>query len=348
MAAIDEAKKNDLRVFVHATRLNGAKLAIKAGADVLVHGVSGRSDIEFSEMLRDSNVVLIPTMVVSGNYSRTFAQDFKPTKEDFEISNPFILGEIFDTEHLTEEAYWQQSIDNYPRIKKVLEIADTNNMANIELMKRYENTIATGTDAGNIGTLHASSYYDEILAMKKAGMSNLDLLKASTINGANAVGKADEIGSIEVGKMADLVILEDNPLIDIENLKSIQTIIKSGQMHDPSEILPMSPEILAQQQLNAYNAGDIDAFMAPYSEDVEIYNFPDQLRSKGKDEMRPGYERMFANTPNLHCELLNRMVLGNTVIDHERITGISDRPPFEAIAIYKIENNKIAKVYFAR
>jgi imidazolonepropionase-like amidohydrolase len=348
MAAIDEAKKNNLRVFAHATRLIGAKMAIKAGANVLVHGVSGWSDIEFSEMLRDSNVVLIPTLVVSRNYSRTFAQDFVPSKEDFEISNPFILGEIFDTEHLTEEERWSQAIQSYPRVKEALTRIDSNNMLNIELNLRYGNTIATGTDAGNIGTLHASSYYDEIAALQKAGLSNLEILRASTLNGAIAANQQSVLGSIEVGKLADLVLLDKNPLIDLENLKRIDLVLKSGKVHHVDSILIDTPEILAQRQLNGYNAGDIDAFMEPYSEDVEIYNFPDELRSKGKDKMLPGYQRMFENNPYLHCELLDRMVYGNTVIDKERITGIEGRDAFEALAIYKIENNKIAKVYFVR
>ncbi len=57
---------------------------------------------------------------------------------------------------------------------------------------------------------------------------------------------------------------------------------------------------------------------------------------------------MFQQFPDLHCELVNRMVLGNTVIDQERITGLPGADYLEAIAVYKIEDNKIAKVYFIR
>ena len=110
--------------------------------------------------------------------------------------------------------------------------------------------------------------------------------------------------------------------------------------------IKVTPESLVQQQLEAYNKGDIDAFLEPYSENIEVYNFPNQLRSKGIENMRPTYTAMFSKYPNLHCELVNRTILNNTVIDHERISGISDMDVFEAIAIYKIENRKIAKVYF--
>lgn len=121
---------------------------------------------------------------------------------------------------------------------------------------------------------------------------------------------------------------------------------KDNQYKTNNSIIPNSPEDLVQQQLDGYNARDIDAFLAPYSEEVEIYNFPNELRDKGKEKIKPGYEAFFARCPDLHCELVNRTVLGNTVIDHEKITGIPNMEFLEAIAIYKIENGKIAKVYF--
>lgn len=108
---------------------------------------------------------------------------------------------------------------------------------------------------------------------------------------------------------------------------------------------PMTPEQLAQQQLDGYNARDIELFLKPYSKDIEIYKFPNSLSSKGKAKMRENYQSMFDNTPDLHCELVSRMVMGNTVIDQEKVTGFAGGV-LEAMAIYKIENNKIAKVYF--
>lgn len=106
----------------------------------------------------------------------------------------------------------------------------------------------------------------------------------------------------------------------------------------------ITPETLAQKQLEAYNAHDIDAFVEPYADDVEIYGFPDKLLYKGKETMRKDYGEFFKNAPKLHCELKNRIIQGNTVIDKEYVTGAGK--PFEAVAVYQIENNKIKKVYF--
>ena len=133
---------------------------------------------------------------------------------------------------------------------------------------------------------------------------------------------------------------------DLENLKSIEQIYHKGAQLQPKEIISDSPEALAQMQLNAYNAHDLEAFLEPYSEDVEIYTFPNELSSKGKDAMREGYGQMFQNLPDLHCELVSRVVQGNTVIDQEKVIFAKDKPASDAIAIYKIIDGKIAKVYF--
>jgi hypothetical protein len=84
-------------------------------------------------------------------------------------------------------------------------------------------------------------------------------------------------------------------------------------------------EKLAQDQLVAYNSRNIDAFIKQYSDDVKIYNFP-----------------------NLHCELLARIIQIDTVIDHEMVTFIVDKPKLFTIAIYKIKDDKISEVYFIK
>lgn len=116
---------------------------------------------------------------------------------------------------------------------------------------------------------------------------------------------------------------------------------------DPSAVVSSTPAALAQQQLDGYNNGDIEAFLKPYSDDVRVYSFPDTLLYTGKAEMRSRYAKLFSRRPNLRCEILKRTVLGRTVIDHERITGYSQNgPPGEAIAIYRVTDGRIVEVYF--
>ncbi len=107
-----------------------------------------------------------------------------------------------------------------------------------------------------------------------------------------------------------------------------------------------SPAYLAQAQLDAYNAHDIDAFVSVYADSVEVYEFPNKLILKGKDNMYQSYKSFFDVTPDLHCELVTRVVQGNTVIDKEHVTGLNDGSEIKTVAIYKIVAGKIEKVYF--
>jgi hypothetical protein len=105
-------------------------------------------------------------------------------------------------------------------------------------------------------------------------------------------------------------------------------------------------EKLAQEQLDAYNNRNIEAFLKPYADNVKVFNFPNEFQYEGKENMRSRYQNMFANSPDLHCNLVKRMVMGNTVIDQEEVIRKKGDPVFHAIAIYKIIEGKIAEVYF--
>jgi hypothetical protein len=106
-----------------------------------------------------------------------------------------------------------------------------------------------------------------------------------------------------------------------------------------------TPEQLVQRQLDAYNKRDIDAFMETYSDSVKLFQFPNRLTTKGKEQMRMGYKSFFEANPNLNCEIKNRIVQGNIVIDQERVTGLQNGAIIEATAIYVVEKGKIKEVY---
>ncbi len=107
---------------------------------------------------------------------------------------------------------------------------------------------------------------------------------------------------------------------------------------------------LVQRQLDAYNAHDLDGFIATYSPDIEIFEITDAAtpRMTGLAGMREVYGEMFATIPNLHCNLGNRIAEGAYVIDHEIcIMGEPSDPPERAIAIYQVEGGLIRRVWFA-
>ncbi len=346
-AIIDEAHKNNLKVAVHATQRITAQLAVENGADFLVHSVDDEIlKQDFVQLMKKNKVVLCPTLVVHGGYVKTFGQNLNFSSYELKTADPQQLGSLVDLKHLSDTLLVNnyKSLGNSNEMLADLKTADSIAMVNLKMLLDAGVTIATGTDAGNLGTLHVSSYQAELKAMQKSGMSNWQILKASTINGAKILDKQNEFGSVSVGKKANLILLDANPIADLENLTKIDRVINKGKIFTPEEVLKDSPEDLAQRQLNAYNFRNIDGFLEPYADDVEVYTFPNTLRFKGKEAMRKSYAPMFENTPNLHCELVNRIVQGNTVIDQERVQFGSKI--LEAVAIYQIENGKIKKVYF--
>ena len=105
-------------------------------------------------------------------------------------------------------------------------------------------------------------------------------------------------------------------------------------------------EALAQNQLDAYNARDLAHFVAVYSEDVRLYRPPaSEPFVVGKAALAELYATQRFNLPGLHAERVNRMVLGNKVIDHERISGVRTQP-FEVAAVYEVNDVLICNAWF--
>jgi len=346
-AIIDEAHKNGLKVAVHATQRITAQLAVENGCDFLVHSVDDEIlKKDFVQLLKKNKTILCPTLKVMQGYANTFGQNTKMSNYELLKSDPNQLGSLLDLKHLPDTLLinkYKTSTNSKASVERFNK-ADSISMTNLKILSDAGVLIATGTDAGNIGTLHASSYLNELRAMKKSGMNNWQILQASTINGAKILNKESEFGSVAIGKKANLILLDANPVQDLENITKINRVINKGMVFDPMKLVKDLPETLAQRQLNAYNFRNIEAFLEPYADDVEVYTYPDKLVFKGKETMRKNYSKMFENTPNLHCELLGRIVQGNIVIDKERVQF--GEKIIEATAIYHIKNNKISKVYF--
>lgn len=113
---------------------------------------------------------------------------------------------------------------------------------------------------------------------------------------------------------------------------------------------PSAAEALVQRQLDAYNAHDLEAFIATYSPDAELFDLPDasQPHTQGHAAMSEVYGRMFESSPKLRCEIAKRIVEGPYVIDHEICDlGEAGAPPMRAAAIYQVENGLIRRVWFA-
>lgn len=107
-----------------------------------------------------------------------------------------------------------------------------------------------------------------------------------------------------------------------------------------------TPEELVQAQVDAYNARDVEAFLAVYAEEVVLVN-DGKERTLAKAALRAGYGKLFAENPGLRCVVLRRESAGNSVIDDERVDGLADGAQRNARATYEIENGLIRRVSFS-
>ena len=110
--------------------------------------------------------------------------------------------------------------------------------------------------------------------------------------------------------------------------------------------LPPDPAALIQKQLEAYNARDIEALLATYAADAEVFEHPSKLLASGAAALRERFSARFQE-PNLHATLLNRIVMGSMVVDYEEVRRTFPEGPgkIRLIMIYEVREGKIAKAW---
>ena len=110
----------------------------------------------------------------------------------------------------------------------------------------------------------------------------------------------------------------------------------------------LKPVDLIQAQFDAYNAQDLDAYCAFFSDDVIVADYNGAVTVSGIDAYRAKYAQVFAEFPLNKAQLLNRMVVGATVVDHERVARAPGGASFEVICIYTLADGRIVRVDFAK
>jgi hypothetical protein len=120
--------------------------------------------------------------------------------------------------------------------------------AMVETMQRVGGALMAGTDVGLPYLFPGFSLHDELALLVEAGLTSLEALQAATRNTARAVGLGNELGTVEVGKLADLVLLEADPLADITNTTRIAAVVANGRLFEKSELQRL---LMAAQQTDA-------------------------------------------------------------------------------------------------
>src|SRR5277367_3543145 len=186
---VEEAHKQKLKVAAHATTPEGIKNAITAGVDSIEHGFG--ADRESLEMMKAHGTFLVPTVGVV----------------DAQL-------ELHKNVPLTPEQ--QHRLDEFLQgIQQSLQQAFSMGVK-----------IASGFDASSPAGQGRNA--DQLVAMAKRGIPPLEVIRAATLNGAELMGWREDVGAIEVGKYADLVAVEGNPLTDIAVLQKVEFVMKGG------------------------------------------------------------------------------------------------------------------------
>ena len=237
-AAGEEARRLDVPLIVHATGLREAKAALKAGARLLVHSVWDQAvDDEFLQLALDNKTIYCPTLTVRSGYNRMFAaalSGVEPKVDDPQgCADQQIRDRVAETARAGAGQMTQQDLDRRLASEKEARAVMYDNLKRVH---RAGIPVAMGTDAGNPLTLHGPSVYAEMEAMQEAGLSAMEVLVASTRGGAMAMGRDNDLGTVEPGKIADLLVVEADPTTTIANLRKPRYVVRAGVLRGIEEL----------------------------------------------------------------------------------------------------------------
>ena len=234
-ALVTEAHREGLKVYAHAPMLAQAKESLRAGVDGLLHGIiDAPVDSEFMDLMKRNQAVYVPTLslyedvadVAAWGRRQALQADRGPTNA---VANEFTSPEVV--------RIFGSFLDKAPSAKAQLPTQREN-------LKRIFDAgvpVVMGTDTGFFGVVLGVATQIELALMVEAGMAPEAVLRAATINAARMIGRDKDSGSIEAGKVADLLVLDANPLEDIRNIRRIFRVIKGGVVHEPAQLLSAVP-----------------------------------------------------------------------------------------------------------
>jgi imidazolonepropionase-like amidohydrolase len=221
-AVIDEAHKKGLRVAVHLFYLADAKSALDAGADFIAHSIRDADvDAEVIAALKKRSVCVCPTLMREVS---TFVYESTP---------PFFADPFFQkhadapTVAALKEPARQEAMKKSPaaqRYKTALEVASRN----LKKLSDAGVTIAMGTDTGPPARFQGYFEQMELELMAKAGLTPRQVLASATRDAARCMRIDKDLGTLEAGKWADFVVLNADPLSDIKNTRTIDSVWIAG------------------------------------------------------------------------------------------------------------------------
>ena len=213
-AIIDEVHNRDLKLAAHIVYLEDAKEIIRNGGDLIAHSVRDEPvDRELIDLMLDRNICITPTLTREVSvFVYAERPDFFDDPFFLEYANPEVIEQLERPE--VQQVFTGRAADYF---KDALPLAKENMVA----LNNAGVRVAMGTDSGPPARFQGYFEHMEMEMMQDAGMSAAEILRSATRYAAECMGIDDELGTLEEGKWADFVVVEENPFEDITNLRSI-------------------------------------------------------------------------------------------------------------------------------
>ncbi len=218
-----------IRTTVHTSSEYRARQAIFAGTDTLAHPIiQGPVTDEFARLMGTKKIPMVTTLMIGENYSRLAEH---PEYLDEPLYQATLTADEIETLKTEKRKEYQERKWTW-----WMKIMTTIAQENLRKISEAGGVLVAGTDHTTGPALHR-----ELELLADAGIPASDIIRIATLNGAIFLGKERELGSIEEGKIADLVLLAADPTTDINNAKKIVQVIKGGQLIDRSKLnLPIN------------------------------------------------------------------------------------------------------------
>ena len=223
-AIIDEAHRHGLRVMAHINAAEDTKTLVRAQLDGITHIARDPYDEETLRLMARQGTIVAPTLV-----QRRKALIFK---EDVGLlEDPLVRAALGQEADNLKQATAAAKPETLESMRASYEQAKEN----VRQLYQAGVTLVVGTDAGTNFAPMGVVTHEEIAAFVDAGLSPMEALVAATRGSAQWAGVSDRVGTLEAGKLADMVILEQSPLLDIRNTRKIVQVILGGRRVDPLE-----------------------------------------------------------------------------------------------------------------
>ena len=225
-AIVDAAHRHHLRVHAHVYDPDNVRDAFEAGVDVLQHVGSAGMPTYDPALVKAIAVKSTPVVVTAAHRVFLFPAtvEFPERLQDPQLKIDF-------GPQIWEEV--QNSLQGFQRLSYFSTTDQEIRFARASLGQWIESnvTLGMGTDSGTPMNFHTESLWREMKAHVDLGMSPQRAICAATRINAQILGKGNELGTIEPGKLADIIVLRGNPLFDIANLANVEVVIKDGRVY---------------------------------------------------------------------------------------------------------------------